>query len=49
VVPAGTFQAYRVDVTGPKVPLVLYVSVDSPHRVVKQEFVGQPAVIELVK
>ena len=49
VVPAGTFQAYRVDVTGPKVPLVLYVSVDSPHRVVKQEFVGQPVVIELVK
>ena len=49
VVPAGTFQAYRVDVTGPRVPLVLYVSVDSPHRVVKQEFVGQPAVIELVK
>jgi len=49
VVPAGTFQAYRVDVTGPRIPLVLYVSVDSPHRVVKQEFVGQPAVIELVK
>ena len=49
VVPAGTFQAYRVDVTGPKTPLVLYVSVDSPHRVVKQEFVGQPVVIELVR
>ena len=49
VVPAGTFQAYRVDVTGPRIPLVLFVSVDSPHRVVKQEFVGQPAVIELVK
>jgi len=49
VVPAGTFQAYRVDVTGSKFPFVLYVSVDSPHRVVKQEFVGQPVVIELVK
>jgi zinc protease len=49
VVPAGTFQAYRVDVTGSKFPFVLYVSVDSPHRVVKQEFVAQPVVIELVK
>jgi zinc protease len=49
VVPAGTFQAYRVDVSGSKFPFVLYVSVDSPHRVVKQEFVGQPVVIELVR
>ncbi len=49
VVPAGTFQAYRVEVTGSKVPLVLYVTMDSPHRVVKQEWVGQPVVIELVK
>lgn len=49
VVPAGTFQAYRLDVSGSKFPFVLYVSVDSPHRVVKQEFVGQPVVIELVR
>jgi zinc protease len=49
VVPAGTFQAYRVEVTGSKVPLVLYVTTDSPHRVVKQEWVGQPVVIELIK
>jgi zinc protease len=48
-VPAGTFQAYHVDVTGAKFPFVLYVSVAAPHRVVKQEFVGQPFVIELVK
>jgi zinc protease len=48
-VPAGTFQAYHVDVTGAKFPFVLYVSVATPHRVVKQEFVGQPFVIELVK
>jgi hypothetical protein len=48
-VPAGTFQAYRVEVTGSKVPLVLYVTTDSPHRVVKQEWVGQPVVIELIK
>jgi hypothetical protein len=36
-------------VTGAKFPFVLYVSVATPHRVVKQEFVGQPFVIELVK
>lgn len=48
-VPAGTFQAYHVDVTGARFPFVLYVSVAAPHRVVKQEFVGQPFVIELVK
>jgi zinc protease len=48
-VPAGTFQAYHVDVTGAKFPLVLYVSVATPRRVVKQEFVGRPFVIELVK
>ncbi len=48
-VPAGTFQAYHVDASGSKFPFVLYVSVDTPHRLVRQEFVGQPFVIELVK
>lgn len=48
-VPAGTFEAYHVDVSGARFPFVLYVSAATPHRVVKQEFVGQPFVIELVK
>ena len=49
IVPAGTFQAYRVDVTGSRVPFVLYVTTATPRRVVKTEFIGQPFVVELVK
>ena len=48
-VPAGTFQAYQIDVTGSRVPFTMYVSTDSPRRVLKTEFVGQPFVVELVK
>ncbi len=48
-VPAGTFRAYHIDVTGSRVPFVMYVTSDTPRRVVKTEFVGQPFVIELVK
>lgn len=48
-VPAGSFQAYRIDVTGSRVPFTMYVSTDVPRRVLKTEFVGQPFVVELVK
>ncbi|HEU5262732.1 MAG TPA: insulinase family protein [Gemmatimonadales bacterium] len=48
-VPAGTFQAYRIDVSGSRVPFVMHVSTDTPRRVVKTEFVGQPFAVELVK
>lgn len=48
-VPAGTFQAYQIDVTGSRVPFTMYVSTDSPRRVLKTEFVGQPFLVELVK
>ncbi len=48
-VPAGTFQAYHIDVTGSRVPFTMYVSTDAPRRVLKTEFVGQPFVVELVK
>jgi len=48
-VPAGVFQAYHIDVSGARVPLIIWVSVDTPRRVVKTEFVGQPFVVELVK
>ena len=48
-VPAGTFQAYQIDVTGSRVPFTMYVSADSPRKVLKTEFVGQPFVVELVK
>jgi len=48
-VPAGTFQAYQIDVTGSRVPFTMYVGTDSPRKVLKTEFVGQPFVVELVK
>ena len=48
-VPAGTFQAYRIDVTGSRVPFTMYVSMEAQRRVLKTEFVGQPFVVELAK
>jgi zinc protease len=48
-VPAGTFQAYHIDVTGSRVPFTMYVTTGTPRRVVKTEFVGQPFVVELVR
>jgi hypothetical protein len=48
-VPAGTFRAFRVQVSGGRLPLVCYVSRDAPRRLVKIEIVGQPVTIELVK
>ena len=48
-VPAGTFAAYRVEVTGGAVPVVLYVTRDAPRHVIKIEIVGAPFVVELVK
>jgi len=48
-VPAGTFQGFRIDATGSRVPFTMYVSTDVPRRVVKTEFAGQPFVVELVK
>ena len=48
-VPAGTFPAHRVEVSGGGAPLVLYVSRDSPRRIVKIEIGGTPIVFELVR
>jgi zinc protease len=48
-VPAGTFQGFRIDVTGSRVPFTMYVGTEAPRRVLKTEFVGQPFVVELVK
>jgi len=46
-VPAGTFQAYRVEAAGGSSPLVLWLRAEGPHVTVKQEVVGQPFVVEL--
>jgi predicted Zn-dependent peptidase len=48
-VPAGTFQGFRVDVAGSRVPFTMYVGTEAPRRLLKTEFVGQPFVVELVK
>jgi hypothetical protein len=47
-VPAGTFQAFRVESSGGAQPFVFYVSQDTPRRLVKIEIVGQPVAFELV-
>ncbi|HEX9703863.1 MAG TPA: pitrilysin family protein [Gemmatimonadales bacterium] len=47
-VPAGTFQAYRIDITGGQAPIQMFVSTDTPRRVIKIAPVGAPLVFELV-
>ncbi|MHB1223735.1 MAG: DUF3108 domain-containing protein, partial [Gemmatimonadaceae bacterium] len=46
-VPAGTFQAYRVEVTGGAQPMTLYIAQDAPHRLLKTTIAGAP--IEVVR
>ena len=48
-VPAGTFTAFRVEVSGGEAPFVMHVTQDTPRRIVKIELVGQPIVIVLVQ
>ena len=48
-VPAGTFVAFKVEVSGGGAPFVLYVSRDAPRRIVKVEIAGAPIVFELVR
>ena len=48
-VPAGTFQAFRLDVSGGEAPLTIYVSTLAPRRMVKTEVVGTPLQFVLVK
>jgi predicted Zn-dependent peptidase len=48
-VPAGTFEAYRLDIAGGQVPYVFHVTTATPRRIVRIEFVGRPFVFELVK
>ncbi len=48
-VPAGTFDAYRLDVAGGQAPMVFYVTTTTPRRILKIEVVGAPFVFELVQ
>ena len=47
-VPAGTFDAWKVEVSGGQVPVTFWVSRSTP-RVVKMGFAGAPMAFELVK
>lgn len=48
-VPAGTFETYKVDVTGGQQPQVFYVATGAPHRLVKLTTVGAPIEAVLTK
>jgi zinc protease len=44
---AGTFQTWRVEVTGGETPLTLFLRKEAPHILVRQEFGGQPLRLDL--
>ncbi|MEW5930199.1 MAG: insulinase family protein [Gemmatimonadota bacterium] len=45
-VPAGTFDTWKVELSGPQ-PATVWVRKDAPHVTVKQALQGQPVTIEL--
>ena len=49
VVPAGTVSAFRLELAGMQLPLVVHVSRDKPRRIVRIAPTGAPLVFELVK
>jgi hypothetical protein len=49
VVPAGTFPAYRLELSGMQLPIVMHVTQQAPRRVVRVAPTGAPLVFELVK
>ena len=46
-VPGGTFDTWRVELTGGDMPLTLYLHAEAPHVLIRQEFVGQPIRLDL--
>ena len=46
-VPAGRYDAYRIEIEGAQAPQLVYARVRAPHIIVKLETPGQPFVIEL--
>lgn len=49
MVPAGTFDVYRAELTGGQAPVTLFVTTAAPHRVVKVTIAGAPIEFLLVK
>jgi len=48
-VPAGMFSAYRLEISGMQLPVVMHVSTESPRRLLRIAPVGAPLVFQLVK
>ena len=48
-VPAGSFTAYHVDITGGQAPVVFFITTTAPRRIVRIDVVGQPVSLELAK
>ena len=48
-VPAGTFPAFRLELSGMQLPMVLHVSQQAPRRLIRLAPTGAPLVFELVK
>jgi zinc protease len=48
-VPAGTFDAWKADVTGGQAPITVWVEKSGAHRLLKLALVGQPIDFQLVK
>ncbi len=47
-IPAGTFDAFRADLTGGPSPFTFWISVAQPHRILKVALAGQPFEFVLV-
>jgi zinc protease len=48
-VPAGKFNAYRLELSGMQIPIVMFVGTESPRRLLRIAPVGAPLVFQLVK
>jgi hypothetical protein len=48
-VPAGTFSAYRLEISGMQLPVVMHVGTESPRRLLRIAPLGAPLVFQLVK
>jgi zinc protease len=48
-VPAGTFTAYRIELSGMQLPVTMHVSAATPRRILRVAPTGAPLVFQLVK
>ena len=48
-VPAGTFDVYRVEISGGQAPVAMFITTDAPHRLVKVAPEGAPLEFVLAK